>query len=146
MKKLLFFLTLLILIALPVLAQPETLETKVSTENFPNELLGSWRIIAKLDKTNSYRIFKPQSTDIWNISRVGEDVILENYYTGAKAKISLKTAEGSLIVFSKINPYDNKIFTDTVRIRFDKNSFTGINTVVLETFSIIDNQKPQVIT
>ena len=47
--------------------------------------------------------------------------------------------EGSLIVFSKINPFDNKIFTDTVRIRLDKNHFTGVNTVVLETFSLIDN-------
>ena len=139
MKKLLFFLTLLILVTLPVLAQPETIQTEVSTENFPDELFGSWRIIAKLDKTNNYRIFKPQSTDIWNISRVGENVILENYYTGAKAKISLKTVEGSLIVFSKINPFDNKIFTDTVRIRLDKNHFTGVNTVVLETFSLIDN-------
>ena len=36
--------------------------------------------------------------------------------------------------------YDgNKVLTDTVTLRLNKNQFSGINTLKLETFSLIDN-------
>ena len=41
-------------------------------------------------------------------------------------------------MFSKKAPYDNKMLTDTVSIRIDKNNFSGINTLSLESFSLID--------
>ena len=139
MKKILVLLTFLILIAAPVYAQKEIIKPEISAEEIPDTLFGSWRVIAKLDSTNSYSIFKPPRADIWNIYKSGNAITLQNYYTGVKANISIKVVEGSLIVFSKINPYDNKIYTDTITIRLDGDRFTGINTAVLESFSLIDN-------
>ena len=116
----------------------KVLSAGVSVNEVPKALYGSWRITAKLEDTNSYRTFKPQSADVWTLSRIGEVVKLSNPFTGAAAEISIKAVEGNLIVFSKIAPYDNRKLTDTVSIRLDKNSFEGINTLVLETLSNID--------
>ena len=138
MKKLITFL--LLFFSITFVNALETVPTaEIHAKDVPDELFGSWRVISKLDSTNSYLTFKPQSADIWNISKNGDAIILENFYTGAKAEVSVKAVEGSLVVFSKINPYDNKIYTDTIRIRLGKGSFTGINTAVLESFSLIDN-------
>ena len=105
----------------------------------PKAFYGSWRVTAKLDDTNSYKTFKPQSLDMWNLSRVGNTVRLENPLTGATSEISLKAIEGNLIVFSKKAPYDNKMLTDTVSIRLENGKFTGINNLKLESFSLVDN-------
>ena len=75
---------------------------------------------------------------MWTLTRVGDIITLSNPFTGANAEITVKTVEGNLVVFSKKAPYDNKMLTDTVSIRLDKNSFSGINTLTLEQFSLID--------
>ena len=111
----------------------------VSVSEIPKAFFGSWRVVAKLDDTNSYKTFKPQSVDMWNLSRVGDTVILDNPFTGAKAEISIRAVEGNLIVFSKKAPYDNKILTDTVSLRLDNGKFSGINTLSLESYSLVDN-------
>ena len=131
---------LLFMSMIPVLSADETftLSAGVSVNDIPNAFFGSWRINAKLDDTNSPRTFKPQSADIWELSRVGDNITLLNPFTGAKADISLKAVEGNLIVFSKKVPYDNKELTDTVSIRLEKSTFTGINTLLLESFSLVD--------
>jgi hypothetical protein len=137
MKKIL----LLFLISIFTLkANATVLETGVSIEHVPKALFGSWRVDAKLDKTNARSTFKPQSIDIWNLSRINNTVKLENPISGASAEISVQTIEGVLVVFSKKIPYGgNKILTDTVTIRLGENEFTGVNSLRLETFSLIDN-------
>ena len=121
------------------IAEDLTLTAGVSVNEVPKALFGCWRITAKLDSTNSYGTFKPQSADMWNLSRVGDKITLNNPFTGANAEISLKAVEGNLIVFSKRAPYDNKVLMDTVSIRLDKDSFNGINSVTLESYSLVDN-------
>ena len=116
-----------------------SLSAGVSVNEIPETFFGSWRINAKLEDTNSYKTFKPQSADMWNLSRIGDTVQLKNPFTGADSTISLKTVEGNLIVFSRKVPYDNKMLTDTVAIRLDETSFKGINTLTLESFSYVDN-------
>ena len=115
-----------------------TLSAGVSVNDVPKTFFGSWRVTAKLDDSNSYGTFKPQSVDLWTLSRTGDIINLSNPFTGANADITVKTVEGNLIVFSKKAPYDNKMLTDTVSIRLDKNSFTGINSLTLESFSLVD--------
>ena len=44
-----------------------------------------------------------------------------------------------IVVFSKRIKYDNKTLTDTVTLRLNKNKFSGINTLCLESFSLVDN-------
>ena len=135
-----FLLILLILVLSPsVFAEDMVLNAGVSINDIPKAFFGSWRVTAKLEDTNSYGTFKPVSTDLWNLSRVGDKITLSNPFSGANADISVKTVEGNLIVFSKKAPYDNKVLTDTVTIRLSDNTFSGINDLRLESFSLVDN-------
>ncbi len=137
MKKLLI---LLILLIFNLTASAEVLQAGVSLEEIPKTLFGGWRVSAKLDSTNSYSTFKPQSLDFWNLIRENDRLILDNPYSGAHSEISVKTVEGNLIVFSKKTPYDNnKVLTDTVNLRIEGDKFSGVNFLKLESFSLIDN-------
>ena len=122
-----------------VFAEEFTLKAGVSVNDIPKAFFGSWRVIAKLEDSNSYGTFKPQSIDFWTLSRVGDKVTLSNPFTGANAEVYLKTVEGNLIVFSKKAPYDNKMLTDTITLRLSDNNFSGINTLSLESYSLVDN-------
>ena len=136
MKKL-FFIIFFLILCIPTNA--EILEAGISIEDVPQALFGLWRVNAKLDDTNSYSTFKPQSVDFWNLSKIGDSIKLENPNSGAKAEISVKTVEGNLIVFQKKANYStNKTLTDTVHLRLEKDKFSGINTLKLETFSLVD--------
>ena len=137
MKKLIVFL-MLILLTLPVTAQ--VYEAGVSIDEVPKALYGTWRVNAKLDDTNSYKTFKPQGIDFWELVRIDDKISLHNPNSGANAEISIKTVEGNLIVFSKKTPYDsNKVLTDTVNLRIEGDKFSGVNYLKLETFSLVDN-------
>ena len=138
MKKFLLIIFMFIF-SLPVMAEEFMLTAGVSIEDIPKAFFGSWRVTAKLDDTNSRGTFKPQSVDLWNLSRVGDRITLENPFSGANANISVKTVEGNLIVFQKTAPFDNKILVDTVTIRLSDNNFSGINNLKLESRSLIDN-------
>ena len=121
-------------------AQAAVLEAGVSVEEIPEAFFGSWRVRATLENTNSYSTFKPQSMDFWNLSKVGDRVVLDNPFSGANAEISVQTIEGNLVVFSKKLPYDgNKVLTDTVTLRLGENEFSGINSLTLESYSLVDN-------
>lgn len=139
MKRFLLLVICLFSLSIGVNAEEKILSAGVSVNEVPKAFFGSWRVIAKLDDTNSYKTFKPQSVDMWNLSRVGDTISLNNPFTGANADISLKAVEGNLIVFSKRAPYDNKILTDTVSLRLEEGKFSGINTLTLEYYSLVDN-------
>ena len=137
MKK---FLLLFLCLIFPLCVHSAVLEAGVSIEDIPEALFGTWRVNAKLEKTNSYPTFKAQSIDFWNLIRTGDVLRLDNPFSGANAEISVRAVEGNVVVFSKKLPYDgNKVLTDTVTIRLDGDKFSGINTLVLESFSLVDN-------
>lgn len=137
MKRLLI---LLLCILIPQIVEATVLQAGVSIDEVPKALYGSWRISAKLDRTDAPGLFKPQSIDFWTLSRVAEVIKLENPFSGASAEISVETIEGNLVVFSKKLPYDgNKVLTDTVTLRLDKNNFSGVNSLKLESYSLLDN-------
>lgn len=139
MRRVLVLFLFLISLSLISYAEEFTLSAGVSVNEVPKALFGSWRVNAYLEDTNSYKTFKPQSADMWNLTRIGDKITLENPFSGANAEISVSTVEGDLVVFSKKAPYDNKILTDTVTIRLSGNSFSGFNDLKLESFSLIDN-------
>ena len=140
MRKLILLIFYMVIFSLNFVCAEEvkTLSAGITVEDVPKVLYGSWRISAKLDDTNSYKTFKPQSIDFWELSRAGDVIILKNPFTGASAEISIRTVEGNLIIFSKRTPYDNKELTDTVSIRLNKDTFEGINTLTLQSFSLVD--------
>ncbi len=120
-------------------AQATTLlQTGVSVESIPKAFFGTWRVEAHLDKTSNYSVFKPQSVDLWNLSRLGNVITLENPFTKAKADIQLNQVEGCVVIFSKTSSYDNKVLKDTVTIRLNGDTFEGYNDIVIETRSLYD--------
>ena len=117
----------------------ETLQAGVSIDEVPNAFYGSWRVNAKVSKQSGSVNFKPQTVDFWNLSRVGDVINLSNPFTGAEASVKVNYVEGNLIRFTKTGRYDtNKILTDTVDLKLSGDTFTGINSLVLETYSQID--------
>ena len=132
-------LILIIFAGLSVSAQ--TLKAGVSKiDNIPNSFYGSWRVQAKIDKQSGNIYFKPVTVDLWNLSRVGDIINLNNPFTGASASVKLDYVDGNLIRFSKSGEYDgNKKLTDTVDLKLDGDTFTGVNYLTLETFSVRDN-------
>ena len=67
-----------------------TIQAGVSVDKVPKTLFGSWQVEAQLIETNASGTFKPKSTDLWNLSRYGNVLNLENPFTGAKASVDLK--------------------------------------------------------
>ncbi len=136
MKKILLVLMLLI----GVSVQAETLQASISKiDSLPDEFFGSWRVVAKIDKQSGSIYFKPNTVDLWNLSRQGDVINLNNPFTGASASVKLDYVEGNIIRFTKIGDYDNKKLTDTVDLKLNGDTFTGINSLKLETFSTYDN-------
>lgn len=118
----------------------ETLSAGVSkVEMVPNSFYGSWRVTAKIDKQSSNGVyFKPQTVDLWNLSREGSVINLNNPFTGASAYVTVDYVDGNIIRFTKTGEYDNKKLTDTVDLKLNGDTFTGINSLTLETFSNVD--------
>lgn len=118
----------------------ETLSAGVSkVEMVPNSFYGSWRVNAKIDKQSSNGVyFKPQTVDLWNLSREGSVINLNNPFTGASASVTVDYVDGNIIRFTKTGEYDNKKLTDTVDLKLNGDTFTGINSLTLETFSNVD--------
>ena len=139
MKKIFLILFLLVLTLVYSVANAETvLKSGVSVEHVPNAFYGSWRVEAQLEKTTNYSTFKPRSVDLWNLSRLGNVITLENPFTQAKATIEGSQVEENVIVFTKTSSYDNKVLKDVVTIRLNGDTFAGYNDIIFETRSLID--------
>ena len=138
MRKILLIILILII---GISAKTEPLKAGISVESVPETFYGNWRVLAKIDKQSGNINFKPQTVDFWNLSRSGDVINLNNPFTGANASVKLDYVEGNLIRFTKTGEYDgNKILTDTVDLKLSGDTFTGINYLTLETFSIYDKK------
>lgn len=139
MKKLIIVLSVLIITAFvySVSATP-VLQTGVSVESIPKALFGTWQVKAQLEKTSDYSVFRVQTMDVWNLSKSGNVITLENPFSGAKAVVKVNQVEGNVIVFQRGGSVDNHVLTDTVTIRLNGNKFGGYNDLVYETLSLHD--------
>lgn len=138
--KILRNIILILIITFGLCSNAEPLKAGVSIDSVPGTFYGSWRVVAKIDKQKGQTYFKPIAIDLWNLSRQGNVINLTNPFTGASASVNVDYAEGNLIRFTKIGDYDgNKKLTDTVDLKLMGDTFTGINTLTLETYSNFDN-------
>ncbi len=113
-----------------------TLKTGISlVENVPDGLFGTWRVAAVLSKTDSPATFRQKSADLWNLSRSGNVMNLNNPFTGASANVSVEFVEGNVIKFVKEGVSEDKKLTDAVEIKLNGNKFTGVNRLTLKTIS-----------
>jgi hypothetical protein len=135
------FLVLFIILFIGISVCAETLNGGVSQiDRLPKSFYGSWRVVAKVDKQKGEMNFHPQVYTIWNLSRVGDVINLSNPFNGASATIKVDYVDGNIIRFTKNGNYDsNRILTDTVDLKLNGDTFTGINSIKLETFSTYDN-------
>lgn len=130
-------LTVILAFSFKVFADP-VLKTGVSLENLPKAIFGTWDVVATLEKTSDYSTFKPQTKDVWNLSRKGNVLTLENPFTRAKAEVKVNQIEGNVVVFTRNSAVDNYVLRDTVTIRINGNSFAGMDDLVYETVSLHD--------
>ena len=137
MKKIILCISIFIIMVFNIV-HAETIKAGISIDSVPKGFFGSWQVDAQLDKTTNYSTFKPQSRDLWNLSRNGNVLTLENPFTKAHAQVELKHTEGNVIVFTKTSSFDNKILNDTVTIRLNGDTFGGYNSLELQTVSLHD--------
>ncbi len=114
------------------------LKSGVSLEKLPNAIFGTWQVNAQLDRTSNYSVFKVQTKDVWNLSRSGNVITLENPFTKAKAVVKVNQIEGNVVVFSRGSTCDNRVLKDTVTIRIEGDKFAGYDDLVYETLSLHD--------
>lgn len=121
--------------------QPQkVLSASVSlTDQVPVDLMGTWRVVSKLNATDSPVNFKKMGIDLWNLSKSGDVINLCNPMTGASASVNVEYVKGNTIRFTKEGNYDNQLLTDTVEITLSGNKFTGVNYLSLRTYSDADN-------
>lgn len=116
-----------------------TLKSSISIiDDIPKEFYGTWRVTSTLVSTNAEATFKEKNIDLWNLSRHANVITLDNPFSGAKASITIDNVENNLIKFKKRGDYDSKTLTDIVQLNLGKESFTGTNTIILETLSNVD--------
>lgn len=142
-KKILFIFVIIFLGVFFSTAQcnpTDTFKLGVSLiEEVPQMLFGAWRVSSELIETDSPEKFKKTSTDIWNLSKHGDVIKLSNPFSGASATVKLEYVKQNRIKFTKKHNYDGQILTDTVELYLEKDSFSGVNTILLETLSDVDN-------
>lgn len=109
------------------------------TDQVPVDLMGTWRVVSKLNSTDSPANFKLSGVDLWNLSKTGDVINLCNPMTGASASVNVEYVKGNTIRFTKEGNYDNQKLTDTVEITLSGNKFTGVNYLSLKTYSDADN-------
>lgn len=97
----------------------------------PVELMGTWRVVSKLDETNAKGTFKPLGVDMWNLSKSDNVITLCNPLSGATASVNIEFVKGDVIRFSKSGNYDGQKLSDTVELTLSKNTFTGKNYLIL---------------
>lgn len=136
MRKLIIFSTCFIFL-LGLGFVPRNLYAAVLTGSVtavPDSFFGTWRVVSKLVDTDSV-IFKENNLDLWNLSRLGDVITLCNPFNGAEANITVNSVNGSYIVFRKTGKYSGKDLTDVVEIKLNGDSFSGTDTLKLDTYS-----------
>ena len=74
MKKAIF--VILVLIFNTLFASAETLKGGTVYDIVPRGFFGTWHVVSKMQSSNNPKIFNKLSVDIWNLSAMGNVLIL----------------------------------------------------------------------
>lgn len=135
-----FAFVFLLFTVLSAFAEPTVLKSGISIDKVPKDFYGTWRVASQLLSTNSEGLFKKNSIDLWNLSRVGDVITLDNPFSGAKASIVISTIDDRAIKFKKIGEDEGKRLTDTVQLVLGKDKFKGVNNLKIDTISEVDGK------
>lgn len=104
-------------------------------DRVPKAFYGTWRVKSVRVSSTNEEIFKPSTVDLWNLSRSGNVITLENPFSGAKASITVSEVNGQAIKFKKIGDFDGKKLSDVVQLKLEGDRFSGENYLILNTLS-----------
>lgn len=146
MKTKVFLIILVIFVAVTTISvtpkvladQTYTLKTGIAIDKIPKGFYGTWRVTSILVTSTDEGLFKDSCVDLWNLSRVGNVITLDNPFSGAHASITVNEVSDRLIKFSKIGDFDGNKLTDTVELTLGAETFTGVNYLKLDTISEAD--------
>lgn len=113
--------------------ETRTLSATITKEvQIPSGLLGTWRVLSKIEETSNPENFKNNMVDIWNISKSGNVIKLCNPIVGVEATVEMDMVKGQIVKFKKVGNYDNYKVIDVVEITLSENSFVGQNKITLQ--------------
>ena len=133
MKKialLFIFLFLLMFVSVSAFATPVLTGSVTAV---PESFYGTWRVVSERIEADS-DIFKDRNVDLWNLSRVNNVMTLCNMFNGAKAEITVTSADAKHIVFTKTGKYGKKVLSDKVELYLREDKFEGYDTLSLNTY------------
>lgn len=107
---------------------------KAEISMVPKSFYGTWRVQSKRIETDAPYIFSESGIDIWNLSRTYDVITLCNLFNGAKAEITVHSADANHVIFVKNGKHDKKVLSDRVEIKINGDTFEGIDTLKLDTY------------
>lgn len=126
---LIFFLSFL---SFPDFAEGKVLEGGVTvTDRVPAGFFGAWKVVAVRVNTTNEQMFSPYSVEMWNLSKSGDVITLENPVSGAQASITVKDATENTFTFQRITGDSSEKVTETAALTLNGDSFTGYDTMAV---------------
>ena len=136
MKKFLTIIIILITVQTITFCQESVLlQTGISmTDQVPTQFFGTWKITSTINNTSNRKIFNEKTTDIWNLAKVNDVIILTNPISGAQTTLTIQDVKNYQIKFTHTS--QNKIgkMTETPNLILDGENFYGTDKIVLEKF------------
>ena len=140
MKKAIF--VILVLIFNTLFASAEKLKGGTVYDIVPRGFFGTWHVVSKMQSSNNPKIFNKLSVDIWNLSAMGNVLILENAMTGAKSSIQMQpnkgAYDGKTLKFQRIKEEKEGrykyIQRESPEFVLDGNVFRGYDTYIIEKY------------
>jgi len=131
-KIFIIFALLLSFLFVNQFAEAKVIEGGVSvTDRVPTGFFGTWRVLAARVNTTNPQMFAPYSAEVWNLSKAGDVITLENPVSGAQASITVKDATDNTFTFQRITGDSSEKVTETATLTLSGDSFYGYDTMVV---------------
>lgn len=137
MKKFFVIISVIFsMIAAPLTTKAVTISGGIEKSDLvPIGFFGSWQVMAVRANTSNANMFVPYSTEIWNLSKDGNVITLENPISGASASITIKDATSETFTFQRITgDKRDETVTETATLTLNGDSFFGCDTMVVKTY------------
>lgn len=128
------FLILCISFCFALYADAEVLKASISASEVSEGFMGTWHVTSKLVESTNAARFNPLSVDIWNLSRNGDTLTLENPVSGARSAINITEAKDKTLRFSRTAYDDGVVTVETPTLKLNGNIFFGEDILTIEQY------------
>jgi len=134
MKKILFIFSIF-LSAFINSACAQVLTGGVSiADEVPSGLFGSWRVESHCIRSTDAAFLGSESVDIWTLERNGDNVVLSNPVSGARADVNVNEISGNTVKFEKRSFLPDEESVETPILTLSGRNFTGTDIINIKTF------------